>query len=91
MDYGQSLCEGIEMQRTTVVEMETRALERNREEQVGWTAPTEIQYFQMGRHVDERGVHVHRKRRAVFGVCSGIHGLVASCSRQREMGKFCET
>ena len=66
MDYGQNLCEGTEMQRTSMVEVETNALERKKERQVVWTAPTEIQDTQMGRHGDGRGVSVHRKRRGFF-------------------------
>ena len=73
-----------------MVEVETNSLERNREGQVVWAAPTEIQDIQLGRHGDERGVHVHRKRRGVFGVSLGIHGLAASCSRPRAMEAVCE-
>ena len=46
----RNLCEGLEMPRSSMVEMETASLERSRERQMVWSAPTTVQNLQVGRH-----------------------------------------
>ena len=46
----RNLCEGSEMSRPPMVEMETTSLEGCRERQMGWPSPTMVQNLQMGGH-----------------------------------------
>ena len=50
MDYRRNLCEGSEMSRPPMVEMETDKLERGGERQMVWSTPTTVQNLQVGGH-----------------------------------------
>ena len=46
----RNLCEGSEMSRPSMVEMETAQLERSGERQMVWATPTAVQNLQVGGH-----------------------------------------
>ena len=46
----RNLCEGLEMPRSSMVEMETAPLERSGERQMVWPTPTAVQSLQVGEH-----------------------------------------
>ena len=46
----RNLCEGLEMPRSSMVEMETASLERSGERQMIWPTPTTVQTLQVGGH-----------------------------------------
>ena len=77
----RNLCEGLEMPRPPMVEMETTPLERSGERQMVWPTPTAIQNLPVGGHGCWGSVQIHRKCRRFVGICPGQHGLVASCSK----------
>ena len=47
MDHKEICAEGLEMPRSSVVEMETVSLERSGERQMVWSAPTTVQNLQV--------------------------------------------
>ena len=86
----RNLCEGLEMPRSSMVEMETASLERSRERQMVWSAPTTVQNQQVGRHGCWRSVQIHWKCRRSVGICPRQHGLVTSCSKPWKLETVCE-
>ena len=77
----RNLCEGLEMPRSSMVEMETDSLERSGERHMVWPTPTTVQTLQVGGHGCWGSVQIHWKCRRFVGICPGQHGLVASCSK----------
>ena len=77
----RNLCEGLEMPRPPMVEMERTPLERSGERQMVWPTPTAIQNLPVGGHGCWGSVQIHWTCRRFVGVCPGQHGLVASCSK----------
>ena len=77
----RNLCEGLEMPRPPMVEMETTSLERSGERQMVWPTPTAIQHLPVGGHGCWGSVQVHWKCMRFVGSCPRKHGLVASCSK----------
>ena len=77
----RNLCEGSEMSRPSMVEMETAPLERSGERQMVWPTPTAVQNLQVGGHGCWGGLQVCWKRRWSVENCSGQYGLVAFCSK----------
>ena len=63
----RNLCEGSEMSRPSMVEMETDKLERGGERQMVWSTPTTVQNLQVGGHGVGRGLQVCLKRRWFVG------------------------
>ena len=72
----RNLCEGLEMPRSSMVEMETAPLERCGERQMVWPTPTKVQNLQVGGQGCWGSFQIH-----CVGICPGQHGLVASCSK----------
>ena len=77
----RNLCEGSEMSRPSMVEMETSQLERSGERQVVWPTPTAVQNLQVGRHGCWGGLQICWKRGWSVENCPRQHGLVALCSK----------
>ena len=85
------LCQGSEMSRLTMVEMETdNKLERGGKRQIVWSAPTTVQNLQMGGHGCWGGLQICWECGWSVGNCSRQHGLVASCSKSRKLEAVCE-
>ena len=81
----RNLCEGLEMPRSSMVEMETAPLERSGERQMVWPTPTAVQNLQVGGHGCRKGVQIHWICRRSVGICPRKHGLVASCSKPSKL------
>ena len=77
----RNLCEGSEMSRPSMVEMETAQLERSGERHMVWPTPTAVQSLQVGGHGCWEGLQICWKRRWSVENCPGQHGLVAFCSK----------
>ena len=77
----RNLCEGIEMPRPSMVEMETAPLERSGDRQVVWPTSTAVQNLQVGGHGCWGGVQIHWRCIRFVGICPRKHGLVAFCSK----------
>ena len=77
----RNLCEGSEMSRPPMVEMETDKLERGGERQMVWSTPTTVQNLQVGGHGCWGGLQICWERGWFVGNGSRQHGLVASCSK----------
>ena len=84
------LCEGSEMSRLTMVEMETDKLERGGKRQMVWSAPTTVQNLQMGGHGCWGGLQICWECGWSVENCPRQHGLVASCSKSRKLEAVCE-
>ena len=81
----RNLCEGLEMPRPPMVELETTPLERSGERQMVWPTPTAIQNLPVGGHGCWGSIQVHRKCRRFVGSCPIKHGVVAYCSKTRKL------
>ena len=81
----RNLCEGSEMSRLTMVEMETDKLERGGERQMVWSTPTTVQNLQVGGHGCWGGLQICWERGWSVENCPRQHGLVASCSKSRKL------
>ena len=77
----RNLCEGSEMSRPSMVEMETAKLERGGERQMVLPTPTTVQNLQVGGHGCWRGLQICWKRGLSVENCPRQHGLVAFCSK----------
>ena len=77
----RNLCEGSEMSRPSMVEMETARLERSGERQTVWPTPTAVQKLQVLGHGCWGSIQIHWKCRRSIGICPRKHGLVASSSK----------
>ena len=84
------LCEGSEMPKLTMVEMETDKLERGGKRQMVWSAPTTVQNLQMGGHGCWGGLQICWECGWSVENCPRQHGLVASCSKSRKLEAVCE-
>ena len=76
----RNLCEGSEMSRPPMVEMETDKLERGGERQMVWPTPTTVQNLQVGGH-GWGGLQICWERGWFVGNGSRQHGMLASCSK----------
>ena len=86
----RNMCEGLEMPRTSMVEMETAPLERSGERQMVWSTPAAFQNLQVGGHGGDRCFQLYWKRRRLVGISPEQHGMAASCSKPCEMETICE-
>ena len=77
----RNLCEGSEMSRPSMVEMETPQLQRSGERQMVRPTPTAVQNLQVGGHGCWGGLQICWKRGWSVDNCPGQHGLVAFCSK----------
>ena len=77
----RNLCEGSEMSRPPMVEMETAKLERGGKRQMVWSTPTTVQNLQVGRHGCWGRLQICWERRWLVENGSRQHGLDASCSK----------
>ena len=73
----RNMCEGLEMPRTSMVEMETAPLERSGERQMVWPTPAAFRNLQVGAHGD-RGFQIHWKRRPHVGISPEQHVMAAA-------------
>ena len=74
------LREGLDMSRTSVVEVATPPLGRSGEGQMGWSAPKTIQSFQMGGHGVVGGFQVCWKCGWLCGVSPFVCRMAATCT-----------
>ena len=86
----RNLCEGQEMPRSSMVEMETASLERSRERQMAWSAPTTVQHLQVRGQGCWGSLQIHWKCRRSVGICPRQHGLFAPCSKPWKLEAVCD-
>ena len=77
----RNLCEGSEMSRPPMVEMETDKLERGGERQMVWSTRTTVENLQVGGHGCWGGLQICWEHGWFVGNGSKQHGMVASCSK----------